>query len=191
VEEVDTAAGKAIFDRGAAFYDAGDFGHAYDEFTKAWELTHRPGLQFSRAQALRRLGGRDDEAIALYEAYLSSGETGRAEEATQYVAELRGPAVTGVEDIDNAAGKALFDKGAAHYDAGEYAHAYDEFTRAWGLTHRPGLQFSRGQALRRLGGRRDEAIALYEQYLALGDGKRAEETARHLHELRTQGAEPR
>ncbi len=191
VEEVDTAAGKAMFDKGAALYDAGDFAHAYDEFSKSWELTHRPGLLFTRAQALRRLGGRDPEAIALYEQYLASGDTRRADDAAQYVAELRAPVATGVEEVDTAAGKAMFDKGAALYDAGDFAHAYDEFTRSWELTHRPALLFSRAQALRRLGGRRDEAIALFQAYLASGHDARRDEAERHIRELTTQGAEPR
>ena len=191
VEEVDTATGRELFNKGAALYDAGDFAHAYDEFTKAWELTHRAGLLFSRAQALRRLGGRDPEAIALYEQYLDLGDGNRAAEATQYVAELRGPAVTGVEEIDNAAARDLFNKGADAYEHGDYAHAYDEFTKAGKLSPRPGLLFSRAQALRRLGGRRDDAIKLYEEYLASDHESRRKEAEFHLHELRTQGAEPR
>ena len=191
VEEIDNAAGRALYEKGAAFFDAGDFAHAYDEFSKSWELTQKPGLLFSRGQALRHLGGRDPEAIALYEQYLALGDGKRAMEATQYIAELRAPAATGDEEIDVAAGIALFEKGAAYYESGDFAHAYDEFTRAWEVARKPGLLFTRAQALRRLGGRRDEAIALYQQYLALGDGKRAEESQRHLHELYTQGAEPR
>lgn len=191
VEEVDTAAGRELFNRGAAMYDAQDFAHAYDEFTKSWELTHRTGLLFSRAQALRRLGGRDPEAIALYEQYLASGAPGRAEEASQHIADLRAPIATGVEEIDTAAGKVLFEKGAVLYDAGDFAHAYDEFTKSWELTHRDGLLFSRAQALRRLGGRRDDAISLYQQYLASGHKSRRAESEVHIHELQTQGAEPR
>ncbi len=190
-EAVDTAAGREVFNRGAAMYDAGDYAHAYDEFTKAWELTSRAGLLFSRAQALRMLGGRDKEAIALYEQYLATGKATRGEEAAARIAELRGPLPTGDEAQDTAAAKAMFDKATVEYEAGDFGHAYDNLTRAWELTHRSGLLFSRAQALRRLGGRRDEAIKLYEAYLSTGDTKRAEEAKRHLKELRTQGAEPR
>ncbi len=190
-EAVDTAAAKAEFDKGAELYDAGDFAHAYDEFTKSWELSHRAGLLFSRAQALRRLGGRDPEAISLYEQYLATGDPKQAEDAAREVADLRGPARTGIEDIDTAAARAAFDKGAVLYEAGDFAHAYDEFTRAGQLSDRPGILFSRAQALRRLGGRRDEAIDLYRAYLASGDDKRRTDAEIHLRELRTQGAEPR
>ena len=64
----------------------------------------------------------------------------------------------------------------ALYAAGDYAHAYDEFTRSGELAHRPGIVFSRAQALRRLGGRSAAAIALYEEYLATLDGCRLTET---------------
>ena len=46
--------------------DRGKYGHAYDFFTRAGELADRAALLFFRAQALRRLGGRREEAIALY-----------------------------------------------------------------------------------------------------------------------------
>ncbi len=190
VAEVDDAAARQEFERGAAMYDAHDFGHAYDQFTKAWELSHRPGILFSRAQALRRLGGRDPEAISLYEQYLSSGGATRIEETQQHIKDLRGPAATGIEEVDDAAARAIFEKGAVFYTKGDFAHAYDEFTRSWELAHRPGIQFSRAQALRRLGGRRDEAISLYEAYIASGAAGRQEEAAQHIKELRTQGAEP-
>ena len=190
VEEVDIAAAKGLFERGATFYEAGDFAHAYDEFTKAGEVAPRPGITFSRAQALRRLGGRREETIALYEEYLASGHGKRDAEAQQHISEQRGPGQTDVEEVDNAAAKAIFDRGARFYEAGDYAHAYDEFTKAGEVVSRPGIVFSRAQALRKLGGRRDEAIALYEEYLLTGHGKRDDEARRHIAELRTQGAEP-
>ena len=59
-----TAIAKKLFFRGAAAYDARDYAHAYDFFTQAQESEYRPTLVFSRAQALRRLGGRSEEAIA-------------------------------------------------------------------------------------------------------------------------------
>ena len=61
---------------------------AEQEFSRAWELTERPGLQFSRAQALRRLGGRTQEAIDLYQAHIDSGETRRAAEAGAFIERL-------------------------------------------------------------------------------------------------------
>jgi tetratricopeptide (TPR) repeat protein len=190
VEEVDITAAKALFDRGAKFYSAGDYAHAYDEFTKAGEVVPRPGIIFSRAQALRRLGGRRKETIALYEEYLDTGHGKRDAESREHIAELRGPGQTGVEEVDLAAAKALFDRGAAFYSAGDYAHAYDEFTKAGEVAPRPGIIFSRAQALRKLGGRRDEAIALFQEYLGTGHAKRDDDAKHYIKELQTQGAAP-
>jgi tetratricopeptide (TPR) repeat protein len=189
-EDVDNATAKGIFNHGGALYEAGDYAHAYDEFTRAGELADRPGIIFSRAQALRRMGGRREEAIALYEAYLATGHGTRDKDANAALAELRAPGKTGEEEVDNATAKAIFNQGGALYEAGDYAHAYDEFTRAGELADRPGILFSRAQALRRLGGREEEAKALYEQYLALGDGSRVADAQQMLELLRTHGAAP-
>ncbi|MEZ4269454.1 MAG: peptidoglycan-binding domain-containing protein [Myxococcota bacterium] len=180
-----TAVAKKLFDRGARAYDRGQFAHAYDFFTSADEHVHRPGLTFSRAQCLRKLGGRRPEAIALYEQYLAEGGGDRAADAQAALVELRGPGRTGNEAVDTTAARACFDRGAALYDAGQYAHAYDEFTKGDEASHRPGFTFSRAQSLRRLGGRREEAIALYEQYLSEGDGTRNADAMIALEELRT------
>jgi len=176
---------KAIFEQGAAAYDKGEFGKAYDQFTRAYELSPRPGIVFSRAQALRRLGGRTEEAIQLYQQYLAMGESNRATQAAQFVKELQAPEPTGDVDVDTAAGKGAFNAGARFYEQRDFAHAYDEFTKSWELTHRPALLFSRAQALRRLGGRREEAIELYKAYIALGDGARDADANRFIGELAT------
>jgi peptidoglycan hydrolase-like protein with peptidoglycan-binding domain len=189
-EAVDVPAARALFVKGAALFDAGDFAHAYDELTKAYELAPRSGLLFSRAQALRRLGGRRAEAIALYEEYLDEPDITRKADAENALAELRGPAKTGDEEIDNAAAKAIFMKASADFEAGRYGHAYDELTKAYGLSPRSALVFSRAQALRKLGGRRDEAIALYEQYLAMPDITRKADAEFWLGELKHSGAAP-
>lgn len=186
-EAVDTTAAKACFDRGAALYDAGQYAHAYDEFTKGDEALHRPGFTFSRAQSLRKLGGRREDAIALYEQYLAEGDGSRSADAMIALEELRTPASMGDVDGDTAIAKALFAKGAAAYDSGDYAHAYDEFTKADELMHRSGITFSRAQCLRKLGGRREKAIELYGQYVAEG-GERSAEAQFNMDELRTQGA---
>jgi peptidoglycan hydrolase-like protein with peptidoglycan-binding domain len=188
--ENETATARKLFFRGAAAYAAGDYAHAYDFFTQAQENEYRPTLIFSRAQSLRRLGGRREEAIGLYEEYLATPDPPRKADAEEALAELRGPAKTGDEDVDNAAAKTLFDKGAALYSAGRYAHAYDEFTKAYGLSPRPTLLFSRAQSLRRLGGRREEAIALYEEYLATPGVTRKAEAEFWLAELKHSGAAP-
>jgi tetratricopeptide (TPR) repeat protein len=189
-EDTDLAAAKKEFDKGAAYYEAGDYAHAYDQFTIAGEVTDRPAMLFSRAQALRRLGGRRGEAIALYEAYLATDNPTRKADAENALKELRGPARTGDEATDLAAAKKQFDKGAAYYEKGDFAHAYDQFTIAGEVVDRPEMLFSRAQALRKLGGRRDEAIALYQAYLATDNPKRRADAEFWLDVLQTQGAGP-
>jgi tetratricopeptide (TPR) repeat protein len=184
----DKAKAREIFARGAKWYELEKHGHAYDFFMRAYELDAHPAMLFSAAQALRKLGGRREEAIALYERYLAAEGGTRREEAERYLAELRGPSPTGYAPVDQPEAEAAFAKGAAYYDAGLYGHAYDEFTRAYQLEAHPAMLFSAAQALRRLGGRREEAIALYERYLAAKGGTRREEAERYLAELREFGA---
>ena len=43
--------------------------------------------------------------------------------------------------------------------------------------------------MRRLGARRDEAITLYQAYIAAGTGSRIQDATEHVKELQTQGAE--
>ena len=184
-EQDQEAIARKLFNLGGAAYERRRYGHAYGFFTRAYELAPRPGLLFSRAQALRRLGGRRKEAIALYEAYLETGHGVRDADATAALAELRTPANTGNEAADEATARAIFNKGGALYEAGDYAHAADEFERAAEMSGRPGVIFSEAQALKRLGGRREDAIALYEQYLATGHGVRDADANKALAELRT------
>jgi tetratricopeptide (TPR) repeat protein len=186
--ELDTTIGRAAFDSAAKAYERGDFGYAYDEFTKAWDLTKRPALLFSRAQALRRLGGHREEAIALYGTYVALGDGHREAEANKYIQALSTPESTGDLDKDVEISKSIFEKGAKLYAVGDYSHAYDEFTRSYELTERPTLLFSRAQAMRRIGGRREEAISLFQQYLDSGDTKRAADATRVLDDLKTKGA---
>jgi tetratricopeptide (TPR) repeat protein len=185
--EADTAEAKSIFARGAALYEKGDYAHAYDEFTRAGELADRPGIIFSRAQALKRLGGHREEAIALYRAYLETKHGVRDADANAAINQLATPESTGDLHKDFDTAKSIFDKGAKLYDAGDFAHAYDEFTRAGELTDRPGILFSRAQALRRLGARRDEAISLYAEYLKTGHPNRVVDATKAIEDLRAKG----
>ena len=266
--------GRKLFNLGAKAFDRHKFGHAYAFFTRAGELTDRPGIVFSRAQSLRKLGGRREEAVALYEQYLADrrghARRRRHRRARRAAARPRRPATrpstrpprrgsstraarcsrrtttptpttssrrpassptapgscsrarsrcggsaaaarrrsrstsntspraaapatptpaprwpscarrepSGDEDVDTATAKGIFNKGGARFEAGDYGHAYDEFTRASELADRPGILFSRAQALRKLGGREDEAMALYQQYIDLGEGTRLEDASR-------------
>ena len=186
----DEATARAIFNKGGALYEAGDYAHAADEFDRAAEMSGRPGVIFSEAQALKKLGGRREDAIALYEQYLATGHGVRDADANKALAELRTPAKTGDEAADEATARAIFNKGGALYEAGDYGHAADEFARAAEMSGRPGVVFSEAQALRKLGGRTEDAIGLYEQYLETGHGVRDEDAELYLEILRTHGAAP-
>jgi peptidoglycan hydrolase-like protein with peptidoglycan-binding domain len=87
-------------------------------------------------------------------------------------------------------GRKLFALGGRSYERGKYGHAYAFFTRAGELADRPGILFSRAQALRRLGGREAEAMALYQQYIDLGEGSRLEDAKQMLELLQSHGAAP-
>jgi len=91
-------------------------------------------------------------------------------------------------DVENA--RKLFDRGAAAYAKGQFAQAYDLFTQAYELSPRSGLVFSSAQALRQLGGRRDEAIGLYEDYLNMPDITRQKDAESALAQLRGPAAAP-
>jgi tetratricopeptide (TPR) repeat protein len=182
--------GEKIFKLGGAMFEQGHFGQAYDHFTRAGELVpERPGVIFSRAQALRRMGGRRAKAIELYEQFIAlAPDSKHAAEARAHVAEMK-VSKSGDAKADEARAHAIFDKGGAYFEAGDYGHALDEFEKAGELTDRPGIIFSKAQALKRLGGRREEAIALYKQFLASGGGSHAEEARKALDELTAQSGE--
>jgi hypothetical protein len=87
-------------------------------------------------------------------------------------------------------GRALFDAGVKAYQQGRYRTAATAFQEAFKLTHRPGLLFSLGQALRRSYEQtRDPAelqgaIRYYERYLAARhDGEHRSEAVSWLAEL--------
>jgi peptidoglycan hydrolase-like protein with peptidoglycan-binding domain len=173
---------QKMFDLGAAAFERGKFGHAYDFFTRSQELApDRSGLVFSRAQALRRLGGRRREAIALYKEYIAMGGK-RTDDAQSGLAQLEA-SKTGDADADKAAAKKIFEHGAALFEAGDFAHAADEFQRAGEIYDSTGLKFSEAQAVRRMGGQRDRALDLYETYIAEG-GARTSDAQGGIEQLR-------
>lgn len=183
-----SALARKTFERGEKAFGAGDYAHAYDFFTRSDEIEHHPETAFSRAQCLRDLGGRDDEAVKLFEQYLAALPAGnRAKDAKDAIAELHGPGKTGTAD-DNKAAEAQFRKGEKLFEQHHYALAYDFFTRADGLLHLPEITFNRAQALHLLGGRDEEAIQLYEQYVTeKPDGSRVKDAKTNLDDLRGPG----
>ena len=84
-----------------------------------------------------RLGGRREQAIGLYKAYIALGDGARDAEADKFITELSTPESTGDLDKDIEVSRSIFEKGARLYEAGAYGHAYDAFTRSYELTERP------------------------------------------------------
>ncbi len=186
----DTGAAKTLFEKGSKAFDAGQFQVAADLMAQSDKLSPRPQTAFSRAQALRMAGGRSAEAIALYQRYLDELPGGpRAKEAAEHRAKLEGPAKTGDEKLDRGAAKTLFEEGAAAFDKGQYLVAADLMAQADKLLPRAEIAFSRAQALRKAGGHTQEAITLYQRYVAeLPNGPRAKESRDFIAELTNPGA---
>ncbi len=181
--ESDDADGRKEFAAGAAAFKKGAFQEAYDRFMAAFDIVYRPNLLFSAAQSLKRLGGRDAEAIELYQRYLDTGGGTREDDARAELKELQEPAMDVYEESDDADGRKEFAVGAAAFKKGAYQEAYDHFMAAYQIVYRPNLVFSAAQSLKRLGGRDAEAIALYERYLDMGGGTREDEAMTELKEL--------
>ena len=111
-------------------------------------------FEYNRAQALGLLGGRREEATALYEQYLKRPSEKTAANAKAMLEQLRGPGKTGDKAADTAAAKKAFDRAKAAYAANRFGEAYDYFTQAGELFEEPVFEYNRAQALRLLGGRR-------------------------------------
>jgi tetratricopeptide (TPR) repeat protein len=155
-----------LYKSGKKLYAAGDYVRAYDEFSKAYEITGDPALLWNRAQALRHAGGRRAEAIGLFEQLLKTDISEDRKAAVRVdLEELRGPARSADEKANKTLAGESFEKARELYKNEKYAQAYDEFTRAWELTGDRAYLFNRAQSRRLEGGRRTEAIALYEQLL--------------------------
>ena len=108
---------RKLFGLGAAAYQRRQYGHAYAFMTRAADYADLPEITFSRAQSLRMLGGRREEAIALYEAYLASGHGKRDADAKSFIDALRTPQKTGDAKADTAAARTIFNHGAELYKA--------------------------------------------------------------------------
>jgi tetratricopeptide (TPR) repeat protein len=190
-QDVDTEAVDRLHQAGKAHYAGGEYGRAYDEFTKAWEINRDPAVLWNRAQALRLLGGRRGDAIRLYEEFLATDADAdeQRSEARGHIEELRGPGRSGDASLDFAMQNSLYRNGAEEYLAERYAQAYDEFSKAHEITGDPALLWNRAQALRLLGGRRAEAIALFEAFIKADiDAAEAKRNAAgHIADLRGPG----
>ena len=188
-DKKDTAAADALHEEGRKLYLESQWGPAYDAFTKAWNITHDPALLWNRAVSMRAMGGQRSQAIALFEQVLTVDvPDDRKVAAKAEIAELRGPGSTGDAKKDASAEEEIFKDAQASFQAEDYAKAYDGFTKAWEVTHSGEMVWNRAQALRLLGGRREEAIKLYQQVLAMDVSEAFKKAARiHMAELKGPG----
>ena len=175
----DAAKVDEIFETGRKLFNDNDFGRAYDEFTKAWDINHDPALLWNRAVAIRAMGGHRAQAIALYEQVLTVDvPEDKKAAAKQELKELRGPSPSGDAKKDETAEAEIFKDAQAAYEAEDWAAAYDGFTKAWQVTHSAEMVWNRAQALRLLGGRREEAIKLYQSVLTMAVPEETKKAAR-------------
>jgi tetratricopeptide (TPR) repeat protein len=188
--DVDAKAVDALYEQALAAHAKGRHGEALDLLEAAGEVSDDPTLLFNRAQSLRLLGGRRKEAIALYEQYIAQVSDADSVLAKRLVAELRGPGKTGDADVDAKAVDALYDQALAAHAKGRHGQALDLLEAAGDVSDDPTLLFNRAQSLRLLGGRRKEAIALYEQYIAQVSDADSVLAKRLVAELRGPGRKP-
>lgn len=188
-ESRNTAAAWDLYEKGRVLYEAEEYARAYDEFTKAYEASGDPAFLWNRAQALRLAGGRRAETINLYEQLMTKDvPENNKKAAIREIAELRTPPRVTDENANLSVAEQFFNKGKEHYAAEQYAQAYDEFSKAHELTGDPAYLYNRAQALRLLGGRRDQAITLFEQFIASDVSDDARKAARaHLEDLKGRG----
>ena len=188
--EQDEKIAKALHEKALATAFGGDVRHALDYFEQASQLHDRPETTFDMAVMLRAMGGRREEAIAMIRRFLQGRKMtgGQLKKALNMLDELQDPALGGDEQ---ARARTAFDKGATAYRKGEWGRASDYFGQASGIIDAPDLLFNRAQALRKMGGRSDDAIALYERYLASNpQGRHRAEAERALRALKQVGAMP-
>jgi tetratricopeptide (TPR) repeat protein len=155
-----------VFALGAGAYKRKDYAHAFDYFRRAGELSDEPDIVFDQAQALRMLGGRRKDAIALYEEYVQRGTKGnRLVQALDFIGELSGPSSTGDPEKDAEIAKALHEKGVETAFSGDPRHALDFFEQASQLHETQATTFDMALMMKSMGGRREEAIALLQQFI--------------------------
>jgi tetratricopeptide (TPR) repeat protein len=181
----DQAAADTLIAGARKYFAESEFGRAYDEFTKAWNLTHEPTLLYNRGSSLRAMGGQRGQAMALFEQFLTTDVSeDKKAAARQEIVELHGPGQSGDEAKDKAAQQDFHLDAKRAFQSEDYSTAYDLFSKAWEIRHDPAFLWNRAQSLRLLGGRREEAIRLYQQFLALDLPEEVKRAARvHIAEL--------
>jgi tetratricopeptide (TPR) repeat protein len=189
----DAEIAKALHEKGLETVYSGDYRHALDYFEQASQLHDRPETTFNMALTLKAMGGRREEAIAMLRRFLEGRKMtgGQLQKVLKMLDELQDPGASSDEAGAPGRARAAFDKGAEAYRKSEYGRASDYFGQASSIIDSPDLLFNRAQALRKMGGRSDDAIALYERYLASNpQGRHRADAERALRALRQFGAMP-
>jgi tetratricopeptide (TPR) repeat protein len=189
----DAEIAKALHEKGLETVYSGDYRHALDYFEQASQLHDRPETTFNMALTLKAMGGRREEAIAMLRRFLQGRKMtgGQLQKVLKMLDELQDPGASSDEAGAPGRARAAFDKGAEAYRKSEYGRASDYFGQASSIIDSPDLLFNRAQALRKMGGRSDDAIALYERYLASNpQGRHRADAERALRALRQFGAMP-
>jgi tetratricopeptide (TPR) repeat protein len=186
----DAEMAKALHEKGLETAYGGDFRHALDYFEQASQLSDRPETTLDMGLMLQAMGGRREEAIAMFHRLLKGPKTGgQVKKAFKALDELQDPGAITDEAGRPGRARTAFDKAAAAYRKGEFGRASDYFGQASSIVDSPDLLFNRAQALRKMGGRRDDVMALYERYLASNpQGRHRADAERTLRALRQFGA---
>ncbi len=188
----DAEMAKALHEKGMETAFGGDSRHALDYFEQASQLHETQATTFDMALMMKSIGGRREEAIALLQHYIQGRPItgGQMQKAFRLLDELQDPGWGGDAQKQDRA-RTAFDKAATAYRKGEYGHASDYFGQASTIIDSPDLVYNQAQALRKMGGRRDDVIALYEKYLAANpQGRHRADAERALRALREFGAMP-
>jgi tetratricopeptide (TPR) repeat protein len=165
----------ALFRAGMTRYESNDAAGALTLFQASYRLTPAPMLLVDIAQCQRKLGRKDEAARAYREFLESRSGTARVRaEVFEALDELDGhtPAnVTEASPDGRARSAALFQRGRARYQAGEYALALEAFRLAREEYPAPDLWVNIAQCLRKLD-RPEEAVLAYHRFLKTSDAPR-------------------
>jgi tetratricopeptide (TPR) repeat protein len=165
----------ALFRAGITRYESNDAAGALTLFQASYRLTPAPMLLVDIAQCMRKLGRKDEAAHAYREFLESRSGTARVRaEVFEALDELDGRTPIQVAEASpggRARSAALFQRGRARYQAGEYALALEAFRLAREEFPAPDLWVNIAQCLRKLD-RPEEAVLAYHHFLKSSDAPR-------------------
>jgi tetratricopeptide (TPR) repeat protein len=158
----------ALFRAGEVQYQGNDAGKALKLFEASYRLVPVPLLLVDIAQCLRKLG-RDREAADAYQRFLESRSGGRrlrAEvfEALDQIAQRARPSTVEVSPGARERSAALFQRGRARYQQGDFEGALAAFRAAHTEFAAPDLWVNIAQCQRKLD-RPDHAVLSYHAFL--------------------------